>query len=215
WAAPIYQFFKEPVLRFNDDGCPYHWFACDSKTCKSSGLHGVKCYADKSDSSGTKNLKWHATSCFGTAMVEAAEKAKVRPVDGSITAAFGWQSSMPAPNKPFTISTICNRPVHLVTDRKFVEITVNGRPGLDMPSQSTIARDIKTAFDHSLFTVSARLKKYPGKLSFTTDAWTSPNHRAFVAWTVHLQHESQPLDFLLDVFEVPSSHTGEALASAF
>jgi hypothetical protein len=46
-------------------------------------------------------------------------------------------------------------------------------------------------------------EEYPGKLSFGTDAWTSPNHRAFVAWTVHLQHEGHPLVFLLDIIEVP------------
>lgn len=52
-----------------------------------------------------------------------------------------------------------------------------------------------------------------------------------MAWTVHLQHEGQPLVFLLDVFEVPEvclhmralfdfnldsqSHTGEVLAREF
>jgi hypothetical protein len=35
------------------------------------------------------------------------------------------------------------------------------------------------------------------------DAWTSPNHCAFVAWTVHLQHEGHVLAFLLDIIKVP------------
>jgi hypothetical protein len=35
------------------------------------------------------------------------------------------------------------------------------------------------------------------------DAWTSPNHRAFVAWTVHLHHEGNLLAFVLDIIEVP------------
>lgn len=39
-------------------------------------------------------------------------------------------------------------------------------------------------------------------LHFTTDAWTSPNHRAFIAWAVHIHHEDVPLPFLLDVVEV-------------
>lgn len=51
--------------------------------------------------------------------------------------------------------------------------------------------------------LSHSCQNYPGRLSFATDAWTSPNHRAFVAWTVHLQHEGQPLVFLLDIYEVP------------
>ncbi|KAJ7337718.1 ribonuclease H-like domain-containing protein [Mycena albidolilacea] len=58
------------------------------------------------------------------------------------------------------------------------------------------------------------LENYNGWVSFATDAWMSPNHRAFVAWTVHPQHEGQPLVFLLDIFEVPESHMGEILGWA-
>jgi hypothetical protein len=46
-------------------------------------------------------------------------------------------------------------------------------------------------------------KDYRGKLSFTTDAWTSPNHRAFIAICVHLEWKGEPLSLLLDLFEVP------------
>jgi len=45
-------------------------------------------------------------------------------------------------------------------------------------------------------------QEHDGKLHFTTDAWTSPNHHASVAWTVHLQHEGKMLAFLLDIVEV-------------
>jgi len=46
------------------------------------------------------------------------------------------------------------------------------------------------------------MQDYPGRLHFATDAWTSPNHRAFVAWTVHLEHEGKMFSFLLDIIEV-------------
>lgn len=46
------------------------------------------------------------------------------------------------------------------------------------------------------------------------DAWTSPNHRAFVAVAVHLQYKGVPISFPLDIVEVPKSHTGQALAEA-
>lgn len=64
-----------------------------------------------------------------------------------------------------------------------------------------------------------------------TDAWLSPNHQAFVAFLVHLEHNGTPLTFPLDVVEVAKvqktftvealvlnvlqSHTGTSLASAF
>jgi hypothetical protein len=75
-------------------------------------------------------------------------------------------------------------------------------------------------------------EEYPGHLHFATDAWTSPNHRAFVAWTVYLEYNGEMLCFLLDIIKVPEvsylshsspvagtdmfqSHTGTALAHSF
>ena len=59
------------------------------------------------------------------------------------------------------------------------------------------------------------LQQYPGKLSFSTDAWTSPNHKAFIAVSVHLEKEGTPMSFLLDMVEVARSHSGVNLAIAF
>ena len=52
-------------------------------------------------------------------------------------------------------------------------------------------------------------------MSFVTDAWMSPNQQAYVAITVHLEHNGEPLSMLLDIVEVVKSHTGENLAAAF
>ena len=58
-------------------------------------------------------------------------------------------------------------------------------------------------------------QEYEGKLHFATDAWTSPNHRAFVAITVHLEIQGEPVCLVLDVVEVAESHTGAHLAAVF
>jgi hypothetical protein len=52
-------------------------------------------------------------------------------------------------------------------------------------------------------------------LNFATDAWTSPNNKAYVAFTVHFAHEGAPISMLLDLVEVAKSHSGENLAAAF
>ena len=59
------------------------------------------------------------------------------------------------------------------------------------------------------------LKEYDGCLSFTTDTWMSPNQWAYVAITIHLEHNGEPLSMLLDIVEVVKSHSGENLATAF
>jgi hypothetical protein len=58
-------------------------------------------------------------------------------------------------------------------------------------------------------------QEYNGKLSFATDAWTSPNHKAYITITVHLKQEGLPFSMLLDLIEVAKSHTGANLVSTF
>ena len=60
-----------------------------------------------------------------------------------------------------------------------------------------------------------RIQSYDGALSFATDAWTSPNHWAFIAVTVHLQEKGVPISMLLDIVEVVHSHSRLNLAAAF
>ena len=59
------------------------------------------------------------------------------------------------------------------------------------------------------------LQEYEGQLNFATDTWTSPNHKAFVAFTVHFAHEGVPISMLLDLVEVAKSHSGVNLAASF
>jgi hypothetical protein len=59
------------------------------------------------------------------------------------------------------------------------------------------------------------LQGYDGKLNFATDCWTSPNHCAFMAVTVHMEVRGMPLCLLLDVVEVAKAHTGMILADEF
>ena len=42
-----------------------------------------------------------------------------------------------------------------------------------------------------------------------------PNHKAYVAFTVHFEHEGNPISMLLDLVEVAKSHSGANLAEAF
>jgi hypothetical protein len=58
-------------------------------------------------------------------------------------------------------------------------------------------------------------QNYKGKLSFATDAWTSSNHKAYVAVTVHFEQDGALISMLLDLVQVAKSHTGLTLAVVF
>ena len=90
-----------------------------------------------------------------------------------------------------------------------------GRPDYHLPSEYTVSRDVKQAFVHARKHVAKMLQEYEGQLNYATDAWTSLNHKAFVAFTVHFVHDGAPISMLLDLVEVAMSHSGVNLAVAF
>ena len=69
-------------------------------------------------------------------------------------------------------------------------------------SKKTISQDIKASFEKCWEHIAKLLQEHPGHLQFTTDTFTTPNHHAFIAWTVHLEYEGSMLSFLLDMIEL-------------
>lgn len=67
-----------------------------------------------------------------------------------------------------------------------------GRPSCYVPSPSTVARDVKTVFGNTRQRIS-EMQEHEGDLHFATDAWTSPNHRPYVAVTVHILSAAEAL----------------------
>ena len=62
---------------------------------------------------------------------------------------------------------------------------------------------------------SLLVQEHNGALSFATDVWTSPNHKAYVAVTVHFENAGVLISMLLNLIEVACSHTGFNLVMAF
>lgn len=99
------------------------------------------------------------------------------------------------------------RPYEIVSDRGFQSLIKTGRPHYYIPSPSTVSRDVRLVFVNCRIRMARMLRSYDGALSFATDAWTSPNHQAYVAVSVHLLHKGQPLSIVLDVVEVAKVST--------
>jgi len=87
-----------------------------------------------------------------------------------------------------------------------------GRPEYYIPSPSTVSRDIRLVFANVRKQMAKMLQEYKGTLNFATDAWTSPNHKVFMAVSVHFEQNGQPICLILDVVE---SHSGVNLAAVF
>jgi hypothetical protein len=107
------------------------------------------------------------------------------------------------------------RPLSIVEDPAFHSLMKTGRPEYYIPSRFTVSRDVKTVFVNARKHIARILQEHDGALNFATDAWTSPNQKAFIAVTVHFELKGEPMSFLLDIVEVAKSHSGVNLAAAF
>ncbi|PPQ87888.1 hypothetical protein CVT26_011638 [Gymnopilus dilepis] len=90
-----------------------------------------------------------------------------------------------------------------------------GRPHYWIPSASTVGHDVRLVFARTRERIGKILQEYNRKLNFTTDAWTSPNHYAYIALTVTFVVKGHPVSLVLDIVELPKSHSGINLAAAF
>jgi hypothetical protein len=107
------------------------------------------------------------------------------------------------------------RPFNIVKDRGFQSLMKTGRPHYYIPSPTTVSRNVKRVFANVRKRIAKMLQEHKGRLNFATDAWTSPNHKAFIAITVHFEIDGVPMCMLLDLVEVATSHSGVNLAVAF
>ena len=113
------------------------------------------------------------------------------------------------------------RPFTIIEDQGFKSLIKTGRPEHYLPSKSTVSRDVRLVFvnvrkrmakmmqvsryyTQSLAATILNIlpQEYEGNLNFATDAWTSPNHKSFVAVSVHFEHRGKPMCIILYVVEV-------------
>ncbi|KAH6889518.1 hypothetical protein BKA70DRAFT_1056220, partial [Coprinopsis sp. MPI-PUGE-AT-0042] len=231
WTSPIYGFFTStPTLEFfSVREC--HVFTCANPRCigrVASHPGTVRRYQDTADANSTGNLRTHVKKCWGDVALEhskaAADAAAIRTLatskggvitEESIVMAFGrkGKGAVTYSTKPHTrdetrvevVRWVAEsmRPFEIVKDRGFNSLMKTGRPHYWIPSPSTVIRDSKLVFMRVRNRIAKLLQDHPGSLHFATDSWSSPNHKSYVAFTVHFEQDGVPISLLLDFVELP------------
>ncbi|PIL26839.1 hypothetical protein GSI_11103 [Ganoderma sinense ZZ0214-1] len=197
----------------------------------------MNCYLDTKDVMSTSNLWCHAQKCWGKDVMEASLKVMNREevredivksilMTGTITTHFERkQGLITYRNQPHThtethaeiVKWVCKSvyPFTIMKDPGFQMLMKTGPPNYYILSPSTVARDVKAIFARTCTRIANVLQNFESKLNFATDAWMTPNHRVLVAVMVHFKWQGKGMCLPLDVVEVPVSHMGEELVSAF
>ncbi|EPS97348.1 hypothetical protein FOMPIDRAFT_1018384 [Fomitopsis schrenkii] len=93
--------------------------------------------------------------------------------------------------------------VVLPNDDGFHELMKTGQLEYKLPSAMTVGHDVCCVFSGTREHIRKMLKEFDGNLDFATDAWTSPNQKALVVFTVHFHHQGSLISLVLDVVELP------------
>jgi hypothetical protein len=89
-------------------------------------------------------------------------------------------------------------------------------PGVNVPSNDSVRRDIDKRFGHEKGRVGGMLRDAPGCLSFGIDGWTSPKQDPFQGTVAHwIDANWQLRSLVLDMAPLTGSHTGENLCASF
>ncbi|KAF9004430.1 hypothetical protein BDZ89DRAFT_967071, partial [Hymenopellis radicata] len=234
--SPLYGFYEPDVKIIRKDtdrgkDVPHETFKC----CKC----GTRVYRNTTtkDKSSTSGLRSHAESCFGVEAVKAAResndldatrdlvKKAVKHKQGVLTGLFkslihkGKEiySTMPLTNAETRAECVrwCAenyRPFKVVADRAFKKLMRTGRPQTYIPHPTTVSRDTKTLFAKTRRRLAKKFKTLQSRVHIVLDAWTSPNHKAFVAYKAHWEEDGEIVSTVLDFRELGEVCTLEILS---
>ena len=250
WQSPIYSFFKPDITLKYYKNHPCHFFKCAAKKCKTraGGVCCFQDSKDRASTANLKSHAIHCFGA--DAVNAAIDGKKAAEQDGSISTLFAHNGKRPVwylhrvHSNPevwykyqfyllliLLSNTHCsvhlikritenNWLINIINDHELRDLLMAGHPSIDLPSTTTISRDIKTSFEKCWERIAKLLQvhqtvlnilqllilfhqEHPGHVHFATDTWTLPNHCVFVAWTVHLEYQGEMLSFLLDIIELP------------
>lgn len=104
----------------------------------------------------------------------------------------------------------------IIEEEYFIKYIYSLHPTAKIPSADTIKNKIVEAYKTDKSKVEEILKNLPGKISFTTDCWTSPSTKSFLSLTAHFINKEWELkNIIIDFIQMQDSHTGSNIMNAF
>ncbi|GES72958.1 zinc finger BED domain-containing protein RICESLEEPER 2-like [Rhizophagus clarus] len=104
----------------------------------------------------------------------------------------------------------------VVEEPEFIILIQSLCPTAELISADIVKRSIMDLYISNKDQIQELLMEIPGKISFTTDIWTSPYTKAFLAITAHYVDKNWKLqNLLIDFVQIFGQHTGENIKNTF
>lgn len=110
----------------------------------------------------------------------------------------------------------CDQAFTAPQQNSFLELVNSLNPNAKTVSSTTLKRDLKKKYSEKFEKVKSMVMDIPGKISFTTDGWTSRNIFPFVNIRAHwIDVNWEPQSVLLEFSEIHGDHSGANLCNIF
>ncbi|KAF9031411.1 hypothetical protein BDZ89DRAFT_627712 [Hymenopellis radicata] len=222
WRSPIYAFFGEAYVEYVE-GRKAHVFPCGARGCTIN----TRRFQDSKDANSSGRLRAHAVKCWGKDAIDAADDTTLEGTREALKQhakhpSKGIKSFFPVDGWPQGEHLILRHTTYTCPDTcRMCSLGVGElqtvcncrRPRLQEPYEERPARtlhstsddglaDTKNVFAKMRQRLSKLFREYEGDLNVAIDGWTSQNHGAFIAITVHLIIDGEVVNVLLDFLEV-------------
>lgn len=198
WKSEVYDHFNSPPVIFVEKGIVKYKFVCKTNPTIDPV---TRVRHDRS----TSNLNRHVERC----------SSRLAPAGQRINE-FAHGSTYSKAELRYLITlwvSSCHRPFAIINDPPLQRILKMLFAKVDIPSPSTVSRDVKEAFTIAKKNVGSILQSYSGKLHIGVDGWTSPNVFSFLGVVVYMVKEGKIRSHILDFIKLSKGHTGQYLAN--
>lgn len=106
-----------------------------------------------------------------------------------------------------------NQPFSIVNDMGFKHLIAKAVPKYKMPSENYFKETVlPNIYEQCKGTLQKIIEARSGKISFTTDIWTSNSNKAFISLTGHWISNGTRCSYVLNTKGFPGTHSGETIA---
>ncbi|CAB4431752.1 unnamed protein product [Rhizophagus irregularis] len=105
------------------------------------------------------------------------------------------------------------QPFKMVEGSAFRNMISKFDPKHKLPTRNTVKNLVVKLFNKRRENIKKYIQTIPGKVSVTTDIWSSLKNEGFLGVTIHfIDNDWQLKHFTLDIFRFKGSHTGQAIS---
>src|SRR5271169_1700 len=111
---------------------------------------------------------------------------------------------------------ISQQPFTVTKEPTFQEFVQLLHSAAKLPTANTIKKNIIDCYSTEIKKIQEMLQNFPGRISYTTDIWTSILAKAFLTITAHFINKEWELQsVIVDFIQIWGKHTGENIKEIF